>query len=167
VDQLDREGGDNPLEIKCADAPKKEGATKFTKCEKEELCCKCSDINKQAKAGKLKRLRPSTYDVNRADGDNKCSVLNRAARTGNPPDLGFSAVTPECDAELRAKAASNAYRGFSPDHVQEIQLGGHPTAGTNLRWMSSAPNSWIGGQMKKFETTGDKPHTGVKPDCCN
>ena len=41
----------------------------------------------------------------------------------------------------------------------------HPTSASNLRWMSSAPNSWIGGKMKKYKTRGKK-HTGVKPDCC-
>ena len=25
------------------------------------------------------------------------------------------------------KAKNGGYKGFSPDHVQEIQLGGHPT----------------------------------------
>lgn len=163
LDQADLQGGNDPLEIKCADAPKKEGSTKFTKCEKEELCQKCADINKQAKAGKLKRKRKVSYEVDRADGDNKCATLNRAAREGKPADLGFSAVTPECEKELKDKAEKNNYKGFSPDHVQEIQLAGHPTDLANLRWMSSAPNSWIGGEMKKFDTS---KHTGVKPDCC-
>lgn len=163
ADHMDLSGGGKPLEIKCADAPKKDGATKFDKCEKEELCQKCHDINRQAKAGKLKRKRKLSYEVDRADGDNKCASLNKAARRGEPADLGFSAVSAECDQELRAKAAANDYRGFSPDHVQEIQLGGHPTDSANLRWMSSAPNSWIGGEMKKFDTA---THSGVKPDCC-
>jgi len=167
ADHLDLQGGDNPLPIACANAPAKPGAKKFTKCEKEELCQKCADINQHAKAGKLKRLRKVTYDVNRADGDNRCKSLNRAARGGNPAALGFSAISPECDAELRANAAKSSYKGFSPDHIHEIQLGGHPTASSNLRWMSSAPNSWIGGEMKKFNTTDPGKHTGVKPDCCD
>ncbi|MEZ5505803.1 MAG: PAAR-like domain-containing protein [Gammaproteobacteria bacterium] len=161
-------GGANPLEIKCEDAPAKPGSTKFTKCEKEELCAKCASINQQANSnsgpyGGLKRIRQSAYEVNRADGDSKCASLNRAARAGNPADLGFCPVSPECEKELKDKATANNYKGFSPDHIHEIQLGGHPTAASNLRWMSSAPNSWIGGQMKKYDPD---THTGVKPDCC-
>ena len=68
--------------------------------------------------------------------------------------------------ELEAKAIRKKYRGFSPDHVQEIQLNGPPSAHSNLRWMSSRPNSWIGTKMKEFETTGPKKNTGVKPNCC-
>jgi hypothetical protein len=160
--------GGNPLEIKCADAPKKAGSTKFTECEKEEICAKCASINQQAKSksgpyGGLKRIRQSAYEVNRSDGDNTCASLNRAAREGKPADLGFCPVSPKCEAELREKAEKNNYKGFSPDHIHEIQLGGHPTAESNLRWMSSAPNSWIGGEMKKYDPA---THTGVKPNCC-
>lgn len=169
-----KDGGANPLEIKCADAPKSSD-TKFTKCEKEEICRKCADINQQAKAGKLKRIHHASYEVNRADGDSKCKSLNAAARQGKPADLGFSAITPECDKELRDKADENDYKGFSPDHIHEIQLGGHPTAAANLRWMSSKPNSWIGGEMKKYKApvdiwgkpTGGESHTGVVADCCD
>jgi uncharacterized Zn-binding protein involved in type VI secretion len=169
LDTWDLDGGAKPLEIKCADAPANPSdGKKFTKCEKEELCGKCSAINQQAKSnsgpyGGLKRIRESAYEVNRADGDSKCASLNKAARGGKPADLGFHDVSAECEKELRDKAAESKYKGFSPDHVHEIQLGGHPTAASNLKWMSSGPNSWIGGQMKKYEPG---THTGVKPDCC-
>lgn len=35
------QGGENPLPIKCANAPAKKGAKKFTKCEKEEISQVC------------------------------------------------------------------------------------------------------------------------------
>jgi Toxin PAAR-like domain len=164
------QGGSNPLEIKCNNAPAKEGAKKFTKCEKEEICAKCASINQHAKKmrkeGKKQRRARASYEDNRRRGDNKCNSLNKKARAGNPPNLGFCPVSPGCEQYLRAKAEANNYEGFSPDHIQEIQLGGHPTRSSNLRWMSSGPNSWIGGPMKNFETTGPDKHTGVKPDCC-
>jgi uncharacterized Zn-binding protein involved in type VI secretion len=162
-----KQGGANPLKIKCKNAPKKAGSKKFTKCEKEEICAKCADINRQAKAGKLKRRGASSYERNRKKGDNKCNTLNRAARRGAPADLGFCPVSPGCERALKAKAQRQNYEGFSPDHVHEIQLGGHPTRASNLRWMSSAPNSWIGGEMQKFKTQDPGKHTGVKPDCCD
>jgi hypothetical protein len=164
------QGGDNPLEIKCENAPAKEGAKKFTECEKEEICAKCASINKDCKEKRKEGMAPrrarASYEKNRTRGDNACKRINKKARAGNPPDLGFCPVSPKCEKELREKAEQNNYEGFSPDHIQEIQLGGHPTRSSNLRWMSSGPNSWIGGQMAKFETTGSNKHTGVKPDCC-
>jgi hypothetical protein len=166
-----KQGGDNPLKINCRNAPAKKGAKKFTPCEKEEICAKCADINRDAKArrseGKSHRRARSSYKRKRRKGNNKCRTLNRQARAGKPADLGFCPVSPGCAQHLRNKAKANNYEGFSPDHIHEIQLGGHPTKLTNLRWMSSGPNEWIGNEMKKFETTGPKKHTGVKPNCCD
>jgi hypothetical protein len=166
------QGGDNPLPIKCADAPAnpKDGK-KFDKCEKEEICAKCASINGHMKAHRSAGTAPkrarSTYADNRRLGDNECARLNRQARAGNPPNIGFCPVSEKCQKILKKRAEDNNYEGFSPDHIQEIQIGGHPTDPSNLRWMSSGPNSWIGGEMKKFETTGPDKHTGVKPDCCD
>ncbi len=164
------QGGENPLPIKCANAPAKKGAKKFTKCEKEEICAKCASINsdakKKRKEGQSPKRARKSYEKMRRKADNACASLNAKARAGKPPDLGFCPVSPGCEQHLRNKAKANNYEGFSPDHIQEIQLGGHPSSASNLRWMSSGPNSWIGGEMKKFETTGSDKHTGVKPDCC-
>lgn len=180
--------GANPLPIDCANAPKS-NPKKYTACEKEEICAKCAAINARANAsipdaqpGKSntgpyrghRRLGKNAYCQNRADGDYKCQTLNDAARAGEPADLGFhDGVSPECKDELKANAAASNYEGFSPDHINEIQVGGHPTAGENLRWMSSGPNEWMGGQMKKFRAphdykgrTAGGPHTGVAPNCC-
>jgi hypothetical protein len=179
--------GANPLPIDCANAPES-NPKKFSDCEKEEICAKCAAINARANAtasgpqpGKSntgpyrghKRINENSYAVNRADGDYKCAKLNEAARAGKPADLGFhDAVSDDCKKELK-KQAKPKYEGFSADHINEIQVGGHPTAGENLRWMSSGPNEWMGGQMKKFRAPHDSwgrtqggPHTGVAPNCC-
>lgn len=165
------DGGDNPLVIDCKGAPHKPGSKKYTKCEIEEICAKCASVNEQAQAGKLRR-RDSTYNETREIGDAKCDSLKGFAKRGSASheDLGgFDHLSPGCAKYLKGKAAnaSPPYTGFSPDHVQEIQLGGHPTNHSNLRWMSSAPNSWIGSKLSGFETSGPDKHTGVKPDCCD
>jgi hypothetical protein len=170
-DTWDLDGGKNALPIKCKGAPEspKPGRKKFTDCEIEEICAKCSEVNKQAKAGKLKR-RDSSYEEARAEGDAKCDQLKGFAERGSAshePLGGFKHVSKECEEELEKKAKRKKYAGFSPDHVQEIQLNGPATALSNLRWMSSRPNSWIGTALKDFETTGPKKHTGVAPDCCD
>ena len=165
------DGGDNPLEIDCKDAPHQPGSAKYDKCEIEEICAKCASVNEQAKAGKLRR-RDASYDAARAKGDAKCDSLKGFAKRQSPnhEDLGgFSHLSDDCAKKLenKAKNASPPYSGFSPDHVQEIQLGGHPTDLANLRWMSSAPNSWMGSKLSAFETAGPNKHTGVRPDCCD
>jgi uncharacterized Zn-binding protein involved in type VI secretion len=170
-DTWDLSGGGRPLEIDCKDVPKKPGSKKFTKCETEEICAKCASVNEQAKAGVLKR-RDKSYEKARDAADAKCDQLKGFAKRRSPQHEklgGFSHLSKECDEELTKKAeeADPPYTRFSPDHIQEIQLNGPPTDLTNLRWMSSAPNSWIGDQLTNFKTSGRKKHTGVKPNCCD
>jgi hypothetical protein len=165
------DGGDNPLEINCDGAPHKEGSEKFDECEIEEICAKCASVNEQAKAGKLRR-RDASYEAARDKGDAKCDSLKGFAKRKSPNHQelgGFGHLSDKCAKKLekKAKEADPPYSGFSPDHVQEIQLGGHPTDLSNLRWMSSAPNSWMGSTLSAFETSGPDKHTGVKPDCCD
>jgi uncharacterized Zn-binding protein involved in type VI secretion len=169
-DTWDLKGGANPLVINCKNAPHKPGSPKFTKCEIEEICAKCSEVNKQAKAGVLRR-RDASYDKARELGNERCDQLKGFAKRSSPQHEelgGFKHVSKKCEKELsdNAKNATPPYSGFSPDHRQEIQLGGHPTDSSNLKWMSSAPNSWMGTKLNSFETAGPNKHTGVKPDCC-
>jgi uncharacterized Zn-binding protein involved in type VI secretion len=169
LDQSDLDVDDTLLKIDCKDSPHKEGSPKHTPCEIEEICAKCASVNEQAKEpGLLKRLSPDDYEAQRDAADKTCDQLKGFAKRSSPkhePLGGFSHVSPKCEAELTAKAKGGTppYKGFSPDHVQEIQLGGLPSATSNLRWMSSAPNSWMGTKLKAFEVG---KHTGVKPDCC-
>lgn len=159
-------GGDNPFPIKCKDAPHSSDS-KFTDCQTEEICAKCEEVNKQAQAGVLKRPGPTAYAMNRADGDYKCSALNKAARAGKPADLGFHNVSDDCKKKLKKEAEDTNYESVSADHVHEIQLGGHPghpfPCDGNLKWMSRRSNSWIGGVLQNYDPD---VHTGVKPDCC-
>jgi hypothetical protein len=157
------------LRIECKNAPAKEGSKKFTKCEKEEICAKIKSVDQQAKVpGQLKRPSEAKYEANRDRADAKCDQLKGFAKRNSPQHEqlgGFKHLSPGCEKTLRNKAekADPPYTDFSPDHVQEIQLGGHPTNHANLRWMSSAPNSWMGGQLTKFEVG---KHKAVRGDCC-
>lgn len=162
------DGGDNPLEVKCKDGPAS-SKTKFTDCEKQELCQKCADINKQAKAGVLKRRTPADQKKAREAGNKAASACRAAARkaflAGDPPPA--SAFTHKCQHDAWNAKQDKDFKGLSPDHVHEIQVNGCPTSPSNLRWMSSKANSWIGTTMKQYKTSGPEANTGVKPDCCN
>ncbi|MGF9759337.1 PAAR-like domain-containing protein [Microvirga sp. 0TCS3.31] len=173
----------NVLKIPCDDAPAKcsPGRHKFTKCEQEEICAKCSEVNKQIKGkgedeqtGPLKSARGS-YEALREEGNARAAQLRgMAMRESDNPDLkvlndkGFKHVSKKCEDELRDKARNSKppYKGFSVDHRREIQFCGHPTNLNNLKWMSRRPNRWIGGQLNQLVTSGSNKHTGVEPDCC-
>jgi uncharacterized Zn-binding protein involved in type VI secretion len=167
-DTWDLEGGDKPLEIKCKRAPKKKGAKKFTKCEIEEICAKCAEVNEMT----LKRhSSEKKYEKAREAADKKCDQLKGFAKRGSEQheDLGGfdHMATQKCADQLSKKAKKNKYKGFSPDHRREIQFRGSPAGLPNLKWMSSRPNSWIGDALTDFKTEGPDKNTGVAPDCCD
>lgn len=153
------QGGSNPMIIDCQKGPP---SGPFTDCEKEEICAKCASTNQLAQANKLKRRSPSIQAMQRRLGDNKCRVLNNAASAGKATGLGYAASSQKCIDE----AAANNHSNSSPDHIHEIQLGGHPTAAGNLRWMTSRANEWMGRKLQDFKTRGKNKHTGVQPNCC-
>jgi uncharacterized Zn-binding protein involved in type VI secretion len=172
-DTWDLEGGEKPLVINCKGAPHspKPGRKKFTECEIEEICAKCAEINEMAKPPGGLRSADGSYEANREEANKKCAQLKGFAKRGSEQHEelgGFDHVaTQKCKDELSKKAKRNNYRGFSPDHRREVQLCGHPTALSNLKWMSSRPNSWMGTALKEFKTAGPDKNTGVAPDCCD
>ena len=172
-DTWDLDGGAKPLKIECKDAPANPspGRHKFTDCEKEEICAKCSEINEMAKSGGGLKGAQGSYDTLRADGNARAAQLRGFAMRESPnhePLGGFKHVSKKCEKELQDKADNSKppYKGFSADHRREIQFCGHPTNLSNLKWMSRRPNRWIGGALDKFQTSGPNKNTGVEPDCC-
>ena len=83
---------------------------------------------------------------------------------GKPEDMGFHEMSDGCLEYKKQKAEENNYQGFSPDHVQEIQLGGLPTDPSNLVWMESKTNSWIGGQFKNYDP---EVNGAISGNCCD
>ena len=158
----------NILLVKCKDAPAS-SKTKFTKCQKEEICAKCKTLNKlfEDKPARRAHSANSIYKENRRLGNNKCRTLNRHAKKGSPANLGFhKGISKDCEKKLLSEAEKTNYTSVSADHVREIQLCGHPTKHENLKWMSRRANSWIGTTLKKFKTSGSDKHHGVQADCC-
>jgi hypothetical protein len=156
-------GSANPLVIKCKNAPAKpKDGKKFTACEIEEICAKCKEVNKQAKAGKLRRRSGIRQAQARKLGN---AAAKNARATANTAALGPGDFTATC-AFNKFKQQGRSLKNFDPDHRHEIQLGGHPTSPSNLKWMSAKPNRWMGGQLKKYNR-GRPKHTGVAPDCCD
>lgn len=167
-------GGDNPLEIKCADAPASSDK-KFSDCQKKEICAKCDRLNELASDPNTSMSRTTgdkdAHAVRRKSGNSAASKAKREMRQllkdgETDPNLPFQVDDEDCQKELKELAEKNNYKGFSADHVHEIQIGGHPTDTANLKWMTSRANSWIGTTMKQFDPDPPVGHTGVKPDCC-
>lgn len=167
------DGGDNPLEIKCADAPAS-SSKKFTDCQKKEICAKCKRLNEIANSGvKMSRTTgdKDAHAIRRKEGNAAASKVKREMRAllkdgETDPNLPFQVDDEDCQKELKEQARKNNYKGFSADHVHEIQIGGHTTSRDNLQWMTSRANSWIGTTMKQYNPDDPDNHTGVKPDCC-
>lgn len=170
------------LVVQCKGAPK--GVSKrtgkkrkaYSNCELEEICAKIAYYNRKIKeanrAGKPIQ-RTTAYESRRDRGNKACRRIKRyagqgkgATGTGKPEDMKFHNITPSCEKVLKDKAKKSGFKGFSPDHYREIQHNGDPSATSNLRWMSSKPNKWIGGAMSDLKTSGPNKHTGVKSDCC-
>jgi uncharacterized Zn-binding protein involved in type VI secretion len=157
------QGGKNPRIIDCeAD----DSGAPFSKCEKEEICSKCADINRAAKKKKLRKRKKTKAAADDEQGK-KLDSIRHKARAGKPPDLGMRVKSEDCKAEMQKKLdpPSNG-RGMNPDHRHDWTLGGHPSDTKNLIWMSQRTNTWMGSKMQKFRTSGPDKETGVKCTCC-
>jgi hypothetical protein len=162
-----------PFEIDCQDAPKKPGSKKFTRCDREEICGKIRAMEERRQEGMLVRTQnysEQIYRVEREAGNAICRRINAHAHDGrgpdghgNPEDLGFHKMSEDCLEYKKATAQESNYHGFSPDHVYEIQLGGHPTDLSNLVWMESKTNEWIGTTFRNYDP---EVHGEISGNCC-
>lgn len=175
------EDDNGKLKILCKGAPKGKrrngkSRTPYTPCELEEICAKIAYYDRKIKeanrAGKPIQ-RTTSYEARRERGNKACRRIKRYASQGKGPDgtdtpdkIKFHNISASCEKILSDKAKKNNFKGFSPDHYREIQHNGDPVATSNLRWMSSKPNKWIGGAMSDLKTSGPNKHTGVTSDCC-
>lgn len=168
------------MDIPCSDAPAS-SSDKMSDCEKKQICAKCEQVNKQAKAGKLKRstLSKAEKKALRRQGNNAAATHKR--RLGNciqgigsfgrkmkkpvPPESIHRAFAHPCAHEEWMEAGADPEMpGLSSDHVHEIQLGGAATTPANLKLMSSKANEWMGTTLKNYDPA---KYSGVKPDCCD
>lgn len=162
IHEMAMAGGESPMPVKCSDAFP---ARPATDCEKEEICSKCASINRAAKRKKLKRLTGQAKKDAQDARDAKCAAVNKLAKE-NPKEaskIGFAATSPKCVKAASEECEKSGFAGFSADHKVDVTLGGHPSRKTNLAWMSSKANSWMGPVMQHYKP---EAHTGVKPDCC-
>ncbi|AGC47878.1 hypothetical protein MYSTI_06605 [Myxococcus stipitatus DSM 14675] len=153
---------ETPPNRKKIDCEKGPPSGPLSKCEKEELCAKCAHLNQKAEAGELKKPDRDTYKKNRDLGDAAAKSL--AGKAQRNPDLGkgmleFHAMSEDCKQEH----VKNGFKGTSADHVHDIGLDGHPTVSSNLKWMGSRVNSWMGSIMGQYNP---EVHKGVAPNCC-
>lgn len=162
-----RQGGSNPRIIDCTHD---ESGAPFSKCEQEEICSKCADINRAAMSRKNRtglRRRKKTKAWADKEERKKRDSLRHSARAGNPANLGFRATSDKCKQEAQEKMDSpNNGKNMNPDHRHDHALGGHPSDEKNLVWMSQRTNTWMGAKMQKFRTAGPNKETGVVCTCC-
>jgi hypothetical protein len=177
--------GDNPLVIKCDDY-KEESDPDKRKCDLACMCAKCKEMNKKKDSFKRQKSHAPRSGGRRSlrslgnSGANafRNAMSDRLPPTGTEkPDDLEDAFIHKCAHDRWKKGPPPAdpnFSGFSPDHIQEIQIGGATRDFANLSMMPSAPNEWIGGKMKGFKTKDGKnkkgkykKHTGATLDCCD
>jgi Domain of unknown function (DUF4150) len=140
---------------------------KCTPCEKEQVCNKLKQFNRDAQDSELERVSPKAYEAADIERKSYNAVLNTNAQNGTAADLQGFWTTPggDCEAEVKKKCVDAKYKGHSPDHIKDIGLGGLAKDHSNLKWMQSDINSRAGGCTGSFDPA--KGHTGVKiTNCC-
>lgn len=160
------------LEIKCDDESRKEkGDRPFTPCEKNQICAKCANVNDQAQKKKLKRRKPATNKklkgkkkyAQKKQRDTIEENINNGTITDQ--EVKDSFAHPCAYEEWKAAGGDPRMGGYDPDHVHEVQLGGHPTSPDNFKWMSADANQWMGNKPQ-LGSYSPRKHFGVCPTCC-
>jgi hypothetical protein len=149
-----------PMPVECEHAFPSRPANK---CEKQEICSKCKTINEQKST--MERLQGAAKTKAQKARDAECRRLNALGKS-NPAkagEIGFAAQTEECVSQAKADCEKTGFEGYSADHVVDVTLNGSATAASNLKWMSSKANSWMGSVMQHYDPA---KHDGVAPDCC-
>jgi hypothetical protein len=178
--------GSNPYIIKCDDYKEETDPAK-RKCDLQCMCAKCKEMNTKkdsfrrvgshAPRSRLGKPMRSLRQLGNSGANAFRSALTQRLKDEAEPDDLKSAFIHECAHKRWKKgppAADPKFGGMSPDHVQEIQIGGATRDFANLRMLPSLANEWIGPKLKGFHTTDytyadgtvEKAHTGATLDCC-
>ncbi len=131
-------------------------------CQLKQFCAKIDAVNDQARRGKATR-DPSVVQARNAG---RGEALFRAR--WNEAPLAWQPLQHKFYHPCAAKkAAQNDYQigpEFQPDHVHELQLGGHPTNFKNLKWIDTSVNRSLGSTMSAFDP--EATPGGISADCC-
>jgi len=163
-------GGKDVKEIDCKNGGY--DGKPFTDCDKKQICAKCDEVNQQASAGKLKRRTPTDQAEARTEGDRatkkyrtSCAAAIKEGRMG--PEEVKAKMYHQCAYDEWEKGGKDpGFRNpmMDPDHSHEVQLGGAPSDESNLKWMSSGANRWMGPVLQHYNP---EKHSGVKANCCD
>ena len=158
-----------PLHIECKDKKRSNGDS-WTKCDYEQFCGKLEEVNKQAKAGELKKAYTLPEVKSRLEAA-KSMAQAKIRQTWEalpiqqaPPALVQQQFYSKCAYdEWMDKGADPHMSGWEPDHIHEVQLGGDPMALENFKWCKNYVNGSLGATLKAYQP---EKHTGVSADCC-
>ncbi len=162
VNQMSGSGGDVPpvqnVECKVSTSAKAD----WDCCQMKQFCAKIDAVNAVVKRGKATRNAAQVQARNRSQGEGRFRAQWNAGPYAWQP-IQHKFYHP-CAA---AKAAQNDYQigsDFQPDHVHELQLGGHPTNFKNLKWIDTSVNQSLGSTLSAFDPAATPG--GIEADCC-
>ena len=132
-------------------------------CDLKQFCAKLDAINDAAKRGKLTTDPSVIQERNAARGERLFRQRwNEAPYAWQPIQHKFYHPC----AFDRASQTDFQMSGqdWNPDHIHDLQFGGHPTDFKNFKWLSSSVNKSLGPSLSGYSP--DTHPGGVSADCC-
>jgi hypothetical protein len=137
---------------------------KWSPCDYAQFCAKLKEVEKQAaQEGKLKKPLSKTRKAHRTA--RQTVYTKRYRRAWNSRVAGMSEAEKkdkfyhEC-AYNKSKNGTDVTK-FQPDHIQEIQHGGHLRG--PFKWCTSYVNGSLGPTLTAFKAG---KHKTIQADCC-
>jgi hypothetical protein len=123
----------------------------WTPCQKKQWCAKIKDLKK------LAAKQPGGLSFKNVTAKMKRAKKNAQARyrNNNPPEQNKGEWTDEC--------AKKTKKPVQPDHIHEVQLGGHVDG--PLRWLDSSVNTSVGATIENAGAAGVNPVRKFKSVC--
>jgi hypothetical protein len=133
-------------------------------CDLLQYCAKIAATNQLATQGKM-TTDPSKIQARRAARGEKLfrKKWNEAPYAWEPIQHKF--YHPCAMDKARETDFQMNGQDWNPDHVHDIQYGGHPTNFKNLKWLSSSVNQSIGPTLNNLYDPEKHPG-GIEADCC-
>ncbi len=139
-------------------------------CDFKQFCAKIEAMNRRRRrrGRKMRRQRPRTKSKRsakrRRDGNDYAADFRdrwnarEIPKTGRKEDYFYH----KCAYQDQSKNGTDV-SSFSPDHIEEIQVGGKPCSPQNIKWLSTKVNGSIGPHLQGFKPP---KHKRIEADCC-
>ena len=147
-------------EIKCTGKTDPDGKA-WSACDYEQFCAKLKAAERKG-GRRTRKTAKKKKKMRRKEGNDYAKTFrdNWHARPRSP-QTARRYFYAEC--AFKETNGGQNVDDYSPDHIQEIQVGGPPTGATNIKWLKTYVNESVGPHLKKFKPP---KHKKIQADCC-